>query len=426
MNTELRAAYGPSATGRRAVSDDELPVVTGVSVAAPNGLGTEDFWTATRKGVSGLGPITRFDASSYPVRVAGEISGFEAREHIPSRLIPATDRATQLSLATTEWALRDADLDPAAFEEFAGSVVTANAVGGVEFIQRELQSLWSKGPRYVTAYMSYAWFYGVNTGQVSIRHQLKGPSGVVVTGQVGGIDALAQARRRLRAGQRFVVVGGADAPVCPYGLTAAMTAGNLSTGADPATAYAPFDRSACGHVPGEGSAMMIVESLGAARERGARNLYGAITGYGSTFDPHPATGQPPTLARAARIALDDAGLAPHDIGAVFADGAAEAGADRAEAAAIVDLFGPRGVPVSLPKTMTGRMYGAGAATDVVSALLAIRDGEIPPAVGTGGLAEELGLDLVLGGPRPAALDHVLVLARGDGGFNSAAVVSRVS
>ncbi|MGW7818233.1 ketosynthase chain-length factor [Streptomyces puniciscabiei] len=412
--------------GREAKHHDTLPVVTGLAVAAPNGLGTEDFWSATRKGVSGLGPVTRFDAGSHPVRVAGEIHGFDAREHIPSRLIPATDRATQLSLVTAAWALRDAELDPAAFGEFDGSVVTANAVGGVEFIQRELQSLWSKGPRYVTAYMSYAWFYGVNTGQISIRHQLKGPSGVVVTGQVGGIDALAQARRRLRAGQRFVVAGGADAPICPYGLTAGMTAGNLSTGADPDTAYAPFDRSARGHVPGEGSAMMILEPLGAARERGARDIYGALTGYGSTFDPHPATGQPPTLARAARIALDDAGLTPDDIDVVFADGAAEAAADRAEATAVVELFGPRRVPVTLPKTMTGRMYGAGAATDVVSALLAIRDGEIPPTIGSSDLAEELGLDLVTGGPRPARLDHALVLARGDGGFNSAAVVSRVS
>ncbi|GHE13583.1 beta-ketoacyl synthase N-terminal-like domain-containing protein [Streptomyces alanosinicus] len=425
MNTGHTAAQEPTAAGRAATHRDALPVFTGLAVAAPNGLGTDAFWSATRKGVGGIGPITHFDAGAYPVRVAGEIHGFDAREHIPSRLVPATDRATQLSLVTTAWALGDAELDPADFGEFDGSVVTANAVGGVEFIQRELQSLWSKGPRYVTAYMSYAWFYGVNTGQISIRHQLKGPSGVVVTGQVGGIDALAQARRRLRDGQRFVVAGGADAPVCPYGLTAGMTAGNLSTGEDPDTAYAPFDRSARGHVPGEGSAMMILEPLGAARERGARHIYGALTGYGATFDPHPATGQPPTLARAARIALDDAGLTPDDIDVVFADGAAEAAADRAEATALVELFGPRRVPVTLPKTMTGRMYGAGAATDVVSALLAIRDGEIPPTIGGGDLAGELGLDLVTGGPRPARLDHALVLARGDGGFNSAAVVSRV-
>ncbi|MEU2874200.1 ketosynthase chain-length factor [Streptomyces olivoreticuli] len=407
------------------MKQDTLPVVTGISVAAPNGLGTEDYWAATRAGVSGLGPITRFEADSYPVRVVGEIDGFAAEEHIPSRLIPATDRSTQLSLACTEWALRDAALDPADFDEFAGSVVTANAVGGVEFIQRELQSLWSKGPRYVTAYMSYAWFYGVNTGQVSIRHRLKGASGVVATGQVGGIDALAQARRRLRDGQRFVVAGGADAPICPYGITAGITAGNLSTVGDPSAAYLPFDRSAQGHVPGEGCAMMILEPLSAARERGASDIYGAITGYGSTFDPHPATGKPPTLDRAARIALADAGLTAADIDVVFADGAATVEGDRAEATALVDVFGRRGVPVTVPKTMTGRMYGAGAAADVAGALLAIRDGEIPPTVGSADLAEEYGLDLVHGSPRSARLTHALVLARGDGGFNSAVVVSRI-
>lgn len=404
---------------------DDAPVVTGIGVAAPNGLGTDAFWAATRTGTSGLGPITRFSVDSYPVRVAGEVNEFIAEEHIPSRLIPSTDRSTQFALACTQWALRDAALDPADLPEFAGSVVTANAAGGVEFIQHELESLWSKGPRYVTAYMSYAWFYGVNTGQVSIRHQLKGASGVVVTGQAGGIDALAQARRKLRDGQRFVVTGGADAPVCPYGITAGLTTDTLSTETDPESAYLPFDRAARGHVPGEGCTMMIMEPLSAARDRGAREIYGALTGYGATFDPHPATGKPPMLAQAARIALADAGLTAADVDVVFADGAATVDDDRAEAAAIVELFGPRGVPVTVPKTMTGRMYGAGAATDVASALLAIRGGEIPPTVGSSELAEEHAIDLVIGDARPARLRHALVLARGDGGFNSAAVVSAV-
>ncbi|HWE91117.1 MAG TPA: ketosynthase chain-length factor [Pseudonocardiaceae bacterium] len=407
---------------RTATPATDVPVVTGLGVAAPNGLGTDAFWTATRDGVSGLGPITRFAVDSYPVRVAGEIAGFTASEHIPSRLIPSTDRSTQFALVCSGWALADAGLDPTSLPEFAGSVVTANALGGVEFIQRELHSLWGRGPKYVTAYMSYAWFYGVNTGQISIRHQLKGAGGVVVTGQAGGVDAIAQARRKLRAGQRFVVTGGADAPVCPYGITAELATNTLSTRADPDTAYLPFDRSAAGHVPGEGATMMILESLSVARERGADTIYGAIAGYGATFDPHPASGKPSTLSRAAATALADAGLTEGDIDVVFADGAATVDGDRAETAAITELFGPRGVPVTVPKTMTGRMYGAGAATDVAAALLAIRDDVIPPTVGSADLPDDHPLDLVTEA-RPARLAHALILARGSGGFNAAVVVS---
>ncbi|MVU81322.1 ketosynthase chain-length factor [Nocardia sp. ET3-3] len=406
-------------------ASDTLPVITGMGVVAPNGLGRQAFWEALRSGRSGLRPIERFDAGDYPVRIAGEVTDFTVAEHIPSRLIPSTDRSTQFALACSDWALADAGVVPTEMGEFDGSVVTANALGGVEFIQHELQSLWSKGPRHVTAYMSYAWFYGVNTGQISIRHQLKGPSGVVVTGQAGGLDALGAARRKVRDGRRYVVTGGADAPICPYGIAAELTTGLLSSETDPSAAYLPFDRRASGHVPGEGAAMMIIESLWAARERGATQIYGAITGYGATFDPAPDSGRPPTLDKAIRIALGDAGLSAADIDVVFADGAATTSGDSLEADAIVSVFGPRGVPVSVPKTTTGRMYGASGAIDVVTALLSLRANEIPPTVGSRELVAEHAIDLVTA-LRSTPLTHALVLARDSGGFNAAVVVSRLN
>ncbi len=402
--------------------ESRVPVITGIGVAAPNGLGTDEFWSATRAGTSGIRPITRFPVDRYPVRVAGEIADFVPHEHIPSRLIPSTDRSTQLALTCSGWALTDTGLDLTLLPEFTGSVITTTTFGGVEFIQHELERLWARGPQHVTAYMSYAWFYGVNTGQLSIRHKLKGASGVVVTGQAGGLDAIGQARRRLRDGQRFVVTGGADAPICQYGIAAEATANTFSTGSDPATAYLPFDQAAAGHVPGEGAAMMVLEPLAAARERDVG--YGVVAGYGATFDPHVATGRPPNLAKAAKLALADAGLKACDIDVVFADGAGTMAADRAEATAIRDLFGMYGVPVTVPKSMTGRMYGAGAAADVAAALLSLHNGEIPPVVGSTAMADH-GIDLVTT-PRQAPLRHALVLARGDGGFNSAVVLSAMT
>lgn len=396
-------------------------VVTGIGVAAPNGLGTAAYWAATCDGISGIGAITRFDASGYPARLAGEVPGFVAREHLPSRLIPQTDRMTQLALVAADWALADADVQPEEWPEFDMGVVTASSAGGFEFGQNELRNLWSRGGQAVSAYQSFAWFYAVNTGQISIRHGMRGPSGVLVSDQAGGLDALAQARRQIRRGGcRLVVTGGIDATICPWGWAAQLASWRLSTIDDVNRAYRPFDPAAAGHVPGEGGALVILEDAGSARDRGAR-VYGEIAGYGSTFDPGPGSGREPGLGRAMRLALDDASMLPHEIDVVFADAAAIPVLDRIEADAINALFGPHGVPVTAPKTMTGRLYSGAASLDVAAALLAIRDGVIPPTTNISPVPEYQ-LDLVLDTPRTTPVSAALVVARGYGGFNSALVV----
>ncbi|MCG5449085.1 MULTISPECIES: ketosynthase chain-length factor [Micromonospora] len=397
-------------------------VVTGVGVAAPNGLGRDAFWAATVAGVGGIGPISRFDPSGYPAQLAGEVPGYEAAEHIPSRLMAQTDHMTRLSLTAAQWALADASVDPSALPEFGMGVVTASASGGFEFGHRELEKLWSKGSEHVSAYQSFAWFYAVNTGQISIRHGMRGPTGVLVTEQAGGLDAVAQARRQVRKGVQLVMTGGVDASLCPWGWTAQLANGLLSTGRDPATAYLPFDANASGYVPGEGGAILVLEDEHAAARRGAA-VYGVIAGYGATFDPRPGSGRPPGLRRAAEMAVSDAGLTPADIDVVFADGAGVAALDRAEAEAITAVFGPRGVPVTAPKTMTGRLYSGGAALDLVSALLSIRHGVIPPTTNIRQPAEGLHLDLVRDVARETPVRAALVLARGYGGFNAAMVVT---
>ncbi|MEV4716699.1 ketosynthase chain-length factor [Micromonospora noduli] len=397
-------------------------VVTGVGVAAPNGLGRDAFWAATVAGVGGIGPISRFDPSGYPAQLAGEVPGYEAADHIPSRLMAQTDHMTRLSLTAAQWALADASVDPSALPEFGMGVVTASASGGFEFGHRELEKLWSKGSEHVSAYQSFAWFYAVNTGQISIRHGMRGPTGVLVTEQAGGLDAVAQARRQVRKGVQLVMTGGVDASLCPWGWTAQLANGLLSTGRDPATAFLPFDANASGYVPGEGGAILVLEDEQAAARRGAA-VYGVIAGYGATFDPRPGSGRPPGLRRAAEMAVADAGLTPADIDVVFADGAGVAELDRVEAEAITAVFGPRGVPVTAPKTMTGRLYSGGAALDLVSALLSIRHGVIPPTTNIRQPAEGLHLDLVRDVARETPVRAALVLARGYGGFNAAMVVT---
>ncbi|MBM9506440.1 ketosynthase chain-length factor [Actinacidiphila acididurans] len=395
-------------------------VVTGIGVTAPNGLGTDHWWSATCGGKNGIARITRFDPSAYPAKLAGQVPGFQAEQHLSSRLLPQTDRVTRLSLVAADWALADAGITPADLPDFDMGVMTASSAGGFEFGQGELRNLWARGAGHVSAYQSFAWFYAVNSGQISIRHGMKGPSGVVVSEGAGGLDAIAQARRQIRKGTPLIVTGAVDASICPWGWVGQLATGKLSTSDDPTGAYLPFDRDAAGYVPGEGGAILITEDGEAARARGAR-VYGEIAGYGATMDPRPGSGREPGLRAAITLALADAALDPAQVDVVFADGAADPAADRTEAEAITAVFGQRAVPVTVPKTMTGRLYSGSGPLDLAAALLAIRDGVIPPTVHIDP-CRDYALDLVITAARPATLRTALVLARGAGGFNSAMVV----
>ncbi|OLR93229.1 ketosynthase chain-length factor [Actinokineospora bangkokensis] len=391
-------------------------VITGIGVVAPTGLGTEAVWQAALAGKDAIGPVRRFDAGGYPATLAGEVPDFVAEDHLENRLLPQTDYMTRFALVAADWALADAGITPRQLPAFDMGVVTASSAGGFEFGQRELQNLWSRGSQYVSAYQSFAWFYAVNTGQISIRNGLKGPSGVVVTDQAGGLDALGQARRHLRRGSKLIVSGGVDGSICPWGWVAQLAGGRLTTAEDPATAYLPFDARADGHVAGEGGAILIVED--AATER---RPYGELAGYAATFDPRPGSDRGPALGRAITGALDDAGVRPDQVDVVFADAAGVPELDRVESDALAAVFGPAGVPVTAPKTTTGRLYAGAAPVDVAYALLSIRDGLIPPTTRVEPDPAHR-LDLVTDQPREAAVRTALVLARGHGGFNSAVVV----
>ncbi|BDM71267.1 actinorhodin polyketide putative beta-ketoacyl synthase 2 [Streptomyces nigrescens] len=397
-------------------------VVTGMGVVAPTGIGVDEHWAATLRGTCAIDRVSRFDPTPYRSTLAAEVPGFVPEEHLPSRLIPQTDHMTRLALVAADQALQNADLDVPSLPEFGVGVVTASSAGGFDFGHRELEKLWSKGPEHVSAYQSFAWFYAVNTGQISIRHGLRGPSGVLVTEQAGGLDALAQARRQVRQGTRAMIGGGVDGSLCAWGWVAQQTGGRLSTAQAPDRAYLPFDAGACGQVPGEGGALLVLESADDARARGAE-VYGALLGYAATFDPPPGSAGPSTLRRAAELALRDAGVEARDIDVVFADAAGLPDLDRAEAQTLAEVFGGCAVPVTAPKTMTGRLAAGGASLDVATALLAIRHGVIPPTVNVTRPLPDYRLDLVTR-PRRATLSAALVLARGHGGFNAAMVVGR--
>ena len=376
-------------------------------------------------GRSGIRRISRFDASKYATQFAGEVSDFDPKDYLERRMIVQTDRWTWMGLAATEMALSDAALDPTAQDPMSMSVVTASSSGGNEFGQREIGRLWGRGARFVGAYQSIAWFYAATTGQISIRHGMKGPSGVVVAEQAGGLEALAHARRTIRRGVETVVSGGLEAPLSPYALTCQLANGEMSSVAD-ASAYRPFDASATGYFPGEGGAVLVVENLEHAERRGAEQIYGEILGYGATNDAaHPTrrSRDARQLARAMSVALSNAGVTPDDVDAVFADGAGIPAADHVELEAIQHVFGDRAreLPVTAPKAGVGRLYSGGAALDVAAALLAIRDDVVPPTINLDHPCMNGAVRLVTSATEKR-LRTILVNARGFGGFNASLVV----
>ncbi len=400
-------------------------VITGLGVVAPTGVGVDAHWRTSLEGACRITPFTRYPETS-PIRLAGQVVGFDEREHISHKLITQTDRFTWYALAASGMALGDARLDPGAGDPYALSVVTAASSGGNEFGQRELQTLWAKGPGSVSVYQSIAWFYAASSGQISILHQLKGPCGVLVADDAGGLDVFGQAQRIIRRGGAAVLAGGTEASLNPYALVCQADLGTLSGADDPACGYRPFDAAANGYLPGEGGAMVVVEEAAAARSRGA-DPYAEILGYAATHDAYHQVEPAPDgrqLARAMSTAIGRAGLTPDDIDVVFADAAGIPARDAAEVAALRLVFGDRAgaVLVTAPKAMVGRLYSGAAPLDVAWAALAIRHGVVPATVNLDPESAGYGLSFVVEPLRVDRLRTALVVARGIGGFNSALVL----
>lgn len=402
--------------------------VTGIGVVAPNGTSTESFWKSTQEGLSVLDRITREGCGHLPLRVAGEVRGFEAGTAVEERILVQTDRFTHFALTAADAALEDARLGRADTDQdpFSVGVVTAAGSGGGEFGQRELEQLWGKGSRYVGPYQSIAWFYAASTGQISIRRGYKGPCSVVAADEAGGLDALAHAARAVKRGTDVLVAGATEAPLAPYSMVCQLGYEELSTEADPDRAYRPFTDTACGFVPAEGGGMLVVEDERTARERGAR-VRAVIAGHAATFTGASRWEESRQgLARAIADALQDAGCAPGEVDAVFADALGVPAADRAEALAIADALGAHGarIPVTAPKTGIGRGFCAASVLDTAAAVLAMEHGLIPPTPNVFDVSHDL--DLVTVRARPAELRTVLVLSRGLMGSNAALVLRRAA
>ena len=410
-------------------------VITGIGVVAPSGIGSDAHWKTVLTGENRLRRITLFDPEPYPTTLAGEVADFDHLRYAENRLGVQTDRWTHLGFAGTLLALADAGLPQVAEDPYQVAVTLASSSGGNLFGQRELQRLWRDPARTVGAYQSIAWFYAASVGQLSIRHQLKGPCGVVVAEAAGGLDSLAHARRTIRRGTPVVIAGGTECPLSPYAMVCQLRTGMLSAGQDPRRAYRPFDSGAAGYVPGEGGAVFVVEELQHAVDRGAPRIYGELVGWAATHDavthdavthdPADSTGHPPVdptqYARAMRLALAEAGVTPDEVGVILPDALGVPRHDLAEATALRSVFGRHSPPVTTAKPLLGRAHQGGSALDVATALLALHHRMLPVSAAPDEVAAGCELNFVRRS-RPPDSEVAMVCARGFDGFNSALVI----
>lgn len=396
-------------------------VITGLGVVAANGIGKEAFWEATSQGVSGIRPISRFSTADMLISVAGEVNNFVVGDYIERKLANRTDRSTHYALAAVQEAVQDAALVLADEDRQRVGAVIASTFGGLEYGLQQLQALYMRGLRAMSAYTAIAWLQVANVGQTSIRYGISGYCKTPTHDAVGGLDALGIAYRAIRRGAADVIIaGGCEGLLEPSVLLTFAHTGDCVLGDDP-NAYRPFDRRAAGLLLGEGAGICILEDYEHAQQRGAPT-YGEIVGFGQTNDANglrTPSSDGRHYARAIRLAMREGDVGPQDIAYFSLDGRAVPAADSGEAEALHLVFGSdlEGLPVSVPRTMLGHSYGAAGTIDAITALLALRHGLIPPTINCEELNPDYRLNLVQKEARPLFGPAALIGGRGVGGAN---------
>src|SRR5271163_422563 len=405
-----------------------------MGVVSPNGIGTTAFWKATRSGLSGIGPITRFDASDFPVRVAGEVKGFCEDDYIAPKDRPHVSRVAPLAIAAVQEALESAGLDTSEMsrEELRKIGVIVGSGGGSHEFTEEQYRLYHTGQwRQCSVYVVPTSTIGTLASEISMRFGFRGLSHVISTGCTSSTDALAYACRHIQAGGLdLMVAGGVDAPIAPLILRGFMAMRILASGwnDEPERASRPFSRDRAGFVIAEGSWFFVLEEREHAKARGAAIL-GEIAGYGSTCEAYHRVrieecGEEP--ARAISLALEEAGVAPEAVGYLNYHGTSTELNDRIETRAVKLAFGKHAykLPGSSLKSLIGHPQGACGAAGVAATLLAMRDGVLPPTANVEVPDPECDLDYVPDCGRRVSFEYAVANCIAFGSKNSALVLKK--
>jgi 3-oxoacyl-[acyl-carrier-protein] synthase II len=405
-------------------------VVTGVGALTPVGNTAEEFWAALVQGRSGIGPITRFDASGYPTRIAGEVRNFDPLTYVDRKDARRLDPYLHYAMACACMAVEDAGLDPAKVESDRFGVLIGSGIGGITTLLEGERTRIEKGFDRVSPFVIPMLIINMASGLVSMRFGAKGPNSSVVTACATGNHAIGDAHRIIQRGEADVMIaGGAEAMIVPLTVAGFCAMKAMSTRNDePEKASRPFDADRDGFVCSEGGGILVLEALEHAMGRDAR-IYGEIAGYGMSGDAHHMTAPDPEgdgAARAMRAALRDAGVAPTDVGYINAHGTSTPYNDRFETLAIKGVFGEhaRRLAVSSTKSMTGHLLGAAGGIEAIATLLAIHNGVLPPTINYETPDPECDLDYIPNHARKQEVEVALSNAFGFGGTNATLVLRK--
>lgn len=400
-------------------------VVTGLGVKTPAGSDVDTFWTRLRSGEATARTIENFDPSELPITFAGEVHDFDPVPYFGPKESRRQDRVTQLGFGAAADALGDAGelgADPSRC-----AVIIGTGVGGLHTLEENERIYLEKGASRVSPFFVPMMMPNATAGVVAMQLGWTGPNLCVATACSAGAHAIGEGARLIRDGTADVVMaGGTEAAVTPLTIAAFARMGALSSrNEDPKRASRPFDADRDGFVIGEGASCVVLESLERARARGA-TIYGEVVGYGRNADAYHITAPSPGGAGAAacmQMALDDADMEPSEIGHVNAHGTSTELNDAAEAEAVRKVFGDSPPPVTSTKGVTGHLIGAAGAVEAVAALLAVRDGVVPPTANLEQLGDGIELDVVAGSPREIGSKPAISNSFGFGGHNASLVLT---
>ncbi|MFC1993036.1 beta-ketoacyl-ACP synthase II [Chloroflexota bacterium] len=403
-------------------------VITGMGVVTPVGLNIEEFWAGLTSGKSGIKPISRFDASDFPVKVAAEINGFDPTEHVDLKVIDRTPRCIHFGIAAVKEAVASAGLDMAKEDPDRVGVVAANMMEN-DYIVRQHALFQQRGPRRADPLFITKASPTVMSIQAGMLVGARGPNISVNSLCASGTDAVGNALNCIRLGYADVMIaGGADGSLEPVSMAGLNILGALSREPDPTKACQPFDLNRSGFVYGEGAGMMVLETYEHARKRGAPIL-AELAGAGWSFDAYDNTAPfSETEAVAMSIALRDAGVKPEEVDYVNAHGTSTKLNDVSETNAIKIVFGNNAykIPVSSNKSMFGHIIAATGAVEAIASVLTIRNNLIPPTINYRTPDPECDLDYVPNVARQAQVDACLSNSFGLGGQNCCLVIKRFS
>jgi 3-oxoacyl-[acyl-carrier-protein] synthase II len=407
-------------------------VVTGLGLVTPLGIGVEASWDAAVAGRSGIGPITQFDASPYPVRIAGEVKGFDPSPYIEAKEIKKMDRFIHFAMAAATMAVEDSGLSITEQNAERVGVVIGAGMGGLPAIEHYHKVLMEKGHRKITPFFIPMIIINLAAGNVSIKFGAKGPNSAAVTACATGSHSIGDAYRIIQRGEAdAMIAGGTESVITPLAVVGFSVMKALSVRNDePEKASRPFDAQRDGFVMGEGSGVLILESLESALARKAR-IYAELIGYGMSSDAYHITTPAPEGAGAARCmkaTLKDAGIGPENINYINAHGTSTKYGDELESAAVKEVFGDHAYKlcVGSTKSMTGHLLGAAGGVEAVFSILSIHRSMLLPTINLENPDPECDLDYIPNKARPADIGYAMSNSFGFGGTNACLLFKKYS